>query len=137
LQHCALAESIRSRRGITILRLDDLAVQSRNGLIRYKQKEILIKRKIHVPIGASGGAVDPKTHRKWVCAFIDAIAELVDEVVSFGHRPRERGDRQSKAGNLPDTFRIQMWLPHECREDNAEKHHQGLGIVTESWTRKT
>jgi hypothetical protein len=33
-------------------------------------------------VGASGGAVDPKTHCKWVWAFIDAIAELVDEVVS-------------------------------------------------------
>jgi hypothetical protein len=33
-------------------------------------------------VGASGGAVDPKTHRKWVWAFIDAIAELVDNVVS-------------------------------------------------------
>jgi len=33
-------------------------------------------------VGASGGAVDPKTHRKWVWAFIDAIAELVNEVVS-------------------------------------------------------
>jgi hypothetical protein len=28
--------------------------------------------------GASGGAVDPKTHRKWVWAYIEAIAELVD-----------------------------------------------------------
>ena len=33
-------------------------------------------------VGASGGAVDPKTHHKWVWAFIDAIAELVDEVMS-------------------------------------------------------
>ncbi len=33
-------------------------------------------------VGASGGAVDPKTHRKWVWAFIDAIAELFDNVVS-------------------------------------------------------
>ncbi len=36
-------------------------------------------------VGASGGAVDPKTHRKWVWAFIDVIAELVDEVVSLTH----------------------------------------------------
>ena len=36
-------------------------------------------------VGASGGAVGPKTHRKWVWAFIDAIAELVDEVVSLTH----------------------------------------------------
>ena len=33
-------------------------------------------------LSASAGAVDPKTHRKWVCAFIDAIANLVDVVVS-------------------------------------------------------
>ena len=36
-------------------------------------------------VGASGGAVDPKTHRKWVWAFIDAIEELVDNVVSKSH----------------------------------------------------
>ena len=34
-------------------------------------------------VGASQGAVDPKTHRKWVWAFIEAISELVDMVVSF------------------------------------------------------
>ena len=33
-------------------------------------------------VGASGGTVDPKIHHKWVWAFIDAIAECVDEVVS-------------------------------------------------------
>ena len=33
-------------------------------------------------VGASAGAVDPKTHRKWVWAFIDAVANLVDIVVS-------------------------------------------------------
>ena len=33
-------------------------------------------------VGASTGAVDPKTHRKWVGAFIDAVANLVDTVVS-------------------------------------------------------
>jgi hypothetical protein len=34
-------------------------------------------------VGASAGAVDPKTFRKWVWVFIGAIADLVDEVVSF------------------------------------------------------
>ena len=34
-------------------------------------------------VGASNGAVDPKTHQKWVWAFIKAISELVDVVVSF------------------------------------------------------
>jgi hypothetical protein len=33
-------------------------------------------------VGASTGAVDPKTHRKWVWVFIDAVANLVDMVVS-------------------------------------------------------
>jgi hypothetical protein len=33
-------------------------------------------------VGASAGAVDPKTHRKWAWAFIDAVAKLVDVVVS-------------------------------------------------------
>ena len=32
-------------------------------------------------ISASAGAVDAKTQRKWVWAFIDAIANLVDVVV--------------------------------------------------------
>ena len=34
-------------------------------------------------VGASIGAVDLKTHRKWVWAFIDAVTNLVDTVVSF------------------------------------------------------
>jgi hypothetical protein len=34
-------------------------------------------------VGASAGAVDPKTHRKWVWAYVKAIAELVDVVVSL------------------------------------------------------
>jgi hypothetical protein len=34
-------------------------------------------------VGASAGAVNPKTHRKWVWAFLESIAELVDIVVSL------------------------------------------------------
>jgi hypothetical protein len=34
-------------------------------------------------VGASAGAVDPKTRRKWVWAFIDALASLVDVTVSL------------------------------------------------------
>ena len=34
-------------------------------------------------VSVSAGAVDPKTQRKWVWAFIDAIAKCVDIVVSF------------------------------------------------------
>ena len=33
-------------------------------------------------IGASAGAIDPKTHRKWVWVFIDAVTNLVNIVVS-------------------------------------------------------
>jgi len=33
-------------------------------------------------VGASAGAVDPKTHCKWVWAFINAVANLVGVVVS-------------------------------------------------------
>ncbi len=36
-------------------------------------------------VGVSAGAVDPKTHRKWVWAYIEAITELVDVVVSLLH----------------------------------------------------
>ena len=32
--------------------------------------------------GASAGAVDPKTHQKWVWLFIDALVSLMDVVVS-------------------------------------------------------
>ena len=41
--------------------------------------------------GALAGAVDPKTHCKWVWAFIDAVANLVDTVVSFKNLQREDG----------------------------------------------
>jgi hypothetical protein len=34
-------------------------------------------------VGASAGAVDPKTHRKWVWAYVEAIAKLMDVVVSL------------------------------------------------------
>ena len=34
-------------------------------------------------VGASGGAVNAKTHRKWVWAFIGAIADAIDAVVSI------------------------------------------------------
>jgi hypothetical protein len=34
-------------------------------------------------VGASTGAVDPKTHRKWVWAYVEAIAKLADVVVSL------------------------------------------------------
>ncbi len=34
-------------------------------------------------VGASASAIDSKTHRRWVWAFIEAIAELVDVEVSL------------------------------------------------------
>jgi hypothetical protein len=34
-------------------------------------------------IGMSDGAADPKTHHKWVWAYVEAIAKLVDMVVSL------------------------------------------------------
>jgi hypothetical protein len=34
-------------------------------------------------VGASAGTINPKTHRKWVWAYIKAIAKLVDVVVSL------------------------------------------------------
>ena len=36
-------------------------------------------------VSASVGAVDLNTHRKWVWAFIYAVANLVDVVVSITH----------------------------------------------------
>jgi hypothetical protein len=44
-------------------------------------------------VSASNGAVDAKTHRKWVWAFIDAIAELVDVMVSTFFRKNTRNVR--------------------------------------------
>jgi hypothetical protein len=34
-------------------------------------------------VGASAGAANSKTHRKWVWVYIEAIAELVDVMVSL------------------------------------------------------
>ena len=36
-------------------------------------------------VGASAGAVNPKTHRMWVGAFINAVTNLVKVVVSLTH----------------------------------------------------
>ncbi len=41
---------------------------------------------------ASAGAVNSKTHRKWVWAFIKAIAKLVDVVVSNTIRSAKQDD---------------------------------------------
>jgi hypothetical protein len=34
-------------------------------------------------VGGYGGAVDPKTYRKWVWAYIEAVSDLELEVVSL------------------------------------------------------
>jgi hypothetical protein len=34
-------------------------------------------------VGMSAGTINPKTHRKWVWAYLKAIAKLVDVVVSL------------------------------------------------------
>ncbi len=34
-------------------------------------------------VGASASTVDPKTHRKWVWVYVEAIDKLVDVVVSL------------------------------------------------------
>ena len=39
-------------------------------------------------VGGCAGAVDLKTFRKWVWSFVQAVAELVDEVVSIFFMPK-------------------------------------------------
>ena len=54
-------------------------------------------------VGASYGAVDAKTHRKWVWAFIDAIAELVDVVVSTFFQKNTHNVRTPCSGRNSST----------------------------------
>jgi hypothetical protein len=54
-------------------------------------------------VGASYGAVDTKTHRKCVWAFIDAIAELVDVVVSTFCRKNTHNVRTPWSGRNSST----------------------------------
>jgi hypothetical protein len=65
-------------------------------------------------VGASAGAVDPKTHRKWVWAFIDAVANLDDVVVS-NHSVRTRAEvilAENVVGQLrPSGTAIAMTVP--------------------------
>ena len=74
-------------------------------------------------VGGSGGAIDPKTLRKWVWLFIERIAELADEVViifyhadarilahrrltsPFLPRPSSASHRSTlRAGSVPTTW---------------------------------
>jgi hypothetical protein len=64
-------------------------------------------------VGGSGGAIDPKTLRKWVWLFIERIAELADDVVSVVYcrvpstvvfsprRPLRPSDRLRKQARRP------------------------------------
>jgi len=49
-------------------------------------------------VGGTNGAVDPKTHRKWVWAFVDAIAELEIVVVSIFSRKNTHNVRAQWSG---------------------------------------
>ena len=48
-------------------------------------------------------------------------------------RPRERGDRQSKAGNLPDTFHIQIELRCLIRGFFASAGRTTLKSIIKYW----
>ncbi len=54
-------------------------------------------------VGASYGAVDAKTHRKWVWAFIDAITELLDVVVSTFFQKNTHNVRTPCSGRNSST----------------------------------
>ena len=70
-------------------------------------------------VGASAGAVDPKTHRKWVWAFIDAVANLVDTVVSFRHaeHPQSHRERARAIVRVCDRARARTTLPSTLRRE--------------------
>jgi hypothetical protein len=73
-------------------------------------------------VGTSACAIDLKTHHKWVWAFIDAIANLVDITVSISYSHCEQGVDCvdcSEDTSTPFTFRtfnfptLNMTLLHE------------------------
>ena len=62
--------------------------RSRSRRMRRRRKTMMMMMKTYPKqalgcsvVGASAGAVDPKTMKKWVWEFIESIGELVDEVV--------------------------------------------------------
>jgi hypothetical protein len=57
-------------------------------------------------IGVSAGAVDPKMHYKCVCAFIDAIENLVDLLVSISSSQCE--DSKNCVNCLEDNSTIHL-----------------------------
>jgi hypothetical protein len=62
---------------------------------------------------ASAGAVDPKTHRKWVWAFIDAVANLVNTVVSIrcSEHPQSHCERARVIVRVRDCTIARTTLP--------------------------
>jgi hypothetical protein len=61
-------------------------------------------------VGASNGTVDAKTHRKWVFAFIDAIAKLIDIVVSTFFQKNTHNVRAPWS----DHNSIFLWMMGQC-----------------------
>ena len=59
--------------------------------------------------------------------------EFLKYQLNIRPRPRERGDRQSKARNLPDTFRIQIELRCLIRGFFASAGRTTLKSVTRGW----
>ena len=69
--------------------LDELELHPKGGLPKHLlwafhfMKAYPLEAQGCSAVGGSGGAVDPKTYRKWVWAYIEAISDLELEVVSL------------------------------------------------------
>ena len=71
------------------LLLDELSLHPEGGLPKHLlwalhfMKAYPLQAQGCAAVGRSGGAVDPKTYRKWVWAYIEAVSDLELEVVSL------------------------------------------------------
>jgi hypothetical protein len=69
--------------------LDDLEINPEGGLPKHLlwalhfMKAYPLQAQGCAAVGGSDGAVDPKTYRKWVWAYIEAISDLELDVVSL------------------------------------------------------
>jgi len=69
--------------------LDELSLHPEGGLPKHLlwalhfMKAHPLQAQGWAAVGGSGGAVDPKTYRKWVWVYIEAISDLKLEVVSL------------------------------------------------------
>jgi hypothetical protein len=69
--------------------LDELSLHPEGGLPKHLlwalhfMKAYPLQAQGCAAVGGSGGAVDPKTYRKWVWAYIEAVSDLELEVVSL------------------------------------------------------